>query len=1092
MSEILNPRCNVSVSASAGSGKTWQLVSRITRLLLEGASPDHILALTFTRKAAAEMRERVEDRLCALALAGDESLDAQLMALHVAPTPTLRARARGLYEQLLFSPWPLRATTLHAFCQDLVARFPEQTGVSPDFELVEKETELVDSAWQSLQNKLLTQPDSRESQALDTLIAEEFGEWNIRESVAKFLAQRSDWRSYTLGQDHPLDYAVTRLRGQWAVEDEPLSALTTASFESALNTLCDCLKAVEKVLTVRAETLLPAQDLADELRYQMLCEALLTKANTVRKFVPGKDAIKRLGARADEMLHAFETITTVLLHIHDQKLRASTLRRTAAALTLGIAALAELEQECRRRNVLTFTDLEWLAYRLLSDRDIGSWVQYKLDQRVDHLLLDEFQDTNATQWQLLLPLLEEMAAGNDERPRSVFIVGDLKQSIYGFRRANSELLPQATHWMQEHLQSVTATLAQSYRSTPAIIEWVNALFAGQELLKDFPPHSTARSGWGRVELATAIAPAEKEEKSVLDFRDPLTTPREDTEDARAHDEGRLIAQRIRQLVDARWQIDDNGWARPLDYGDVLILIRQRTHSQPLEEELTRAGIPFIGAASGTLLQTLEARDLLALLRFLLSPINALALAHALRSPIFGVSDADLNRLALAAKQHGGSWYRALQSQTNYFVLQRAAQLLERWLDLSRRLPVHDLLDCLCNEGDLARRYEAALPQAQAARARGNLNAVVQLALEADGGRYPSLSAFLQELEQWIGRKDAPDEAPPPAASGQVRILTVHGAKGLEAPAVFLAQCATTKSARTDGWLVEWPAQETAPTHFLLAPAKDEQDAPTRALLELRKQREAAEDMNLLYVATTRAKQFLFISGFASKKSGPGKSWHQLASIAFDRLNIEEVDGLRVLARGTPAIATAQSIAHHAIEDDPRLRQPIRVTANTTPQSAGDLELDAHAAMRGQAIHWLLQQLSEARSERLRGGLEAQVTGMISDADFNRWLAEALAVVEAPALQKFFDAGRYRQAWNEIALHHDEATGVMDRLVDDGETLWVLDYKTQRDGNDETLLALHRAQLENYCNAVRQLWPQRLVRTGLVLTHDARWLELKSI
>jgi ATP-dependent helicase/nuclease subunit A len=1086
---MLDPRCNVSVSASAGSGKTWQLVSRITRLLLEGASPDHILALTFTRKAAAEMRERVEDRLRQLALADDAALDGLLTSLQVAPTPALRSHARGLYEQLLFSPWPLRATTLHAFCQDLVARFPEQTGISAGFELVEQEAELMDGAWQALQSKLLAQPESLESKALDTLIAEEFNEWNIRVSVTKFLAQRSDWRSYTLNQEHPLDDAVEKLRNHLGLEDDPLSALTSASFENALTTLCETLKDVGKIRSVKAEQLLPTLTLTSDARYPLLCEILLTQKNEPRYFEPGKDAIKRLGARKDAMVEAFQHITRVLLHIHEQRLRAGTLRCTTAALTLGIAALAELEQECRQRNCLTFADLEWFAYRLLSDRDIGPWVQFKLDQRVDHLLLDEFQDTSGTQWQLLLPLLEEMAAGNDERPRSAFIVGDLKQSIYGFRRANSDLLPQATRWMQEHLNGVTATLAQSYRSTPAIIEWVNALFAEQALLKDFPLHSTTRAGWGRVELAAAIAPAAEIEESAPEFRDPLTTAREDPEDARAHDEGRLIATRIQRLVESRWQIDAQGGARALDYGDVLILIRQRTHSQPLEEELTRAGIPFIGVASGTLLQTLEARDLLALLRFLLSPVNALALAHALRSPIFGATDADLNQLALTARQHDGDWYRALQEQTHTPVLTRAAQLLERWLNLAQRLPVHDLLDCLCNEGNLARRYEAALPQAQAVRARGNLNAVIQLALEADGGRYPSLSAFLQELERWIDRKDAPDEAPPPASSGQVRILTVHGAKGLEAPAVFLAQCATTKNPDTSGWLVEWPAQETAPTHFLLAPSKDEQDAPTRALLELRKQREDIENLNLLYVAVTRARQFLFISGYSAKKNSKDLSWHQLADAAFDRLGIEAVEGVRVFAQGEPSSIAATPPMPSASPTDPRLRQPLRFDLAQSGEK-DEPQLDALAARRGQAIHWLIQQLSDARENRLRGRLEAQITGVVSDTDFNAWLAEARAVLAAPSLRKFFDATTYRQAWNEQTLHDGESTRVLDRLVDDGAALWVLDYKTQRDAEDAGVLALHRAQLESYRRGVQALWPGRSVRAGLVLTDAARWLELE--
>lgn len=1087
MSEILNPRRNVSVSASAGSGKTWQLVSRITRLLLEGANPGHILALTFTRKAAAEMRERVESRLRDLALADDHQLDALLKPLHMTPTPAVRVRARSLYEELLFSPWPLRASTLHAFCQDLIARFPEKTGVSSGFELVENEAELLECAWQSLQEKILADGDSAESKALDILIAEEFSESAIHAVIVQFLGQRSDWRAYAKGQEQALDYAVAQLHTHLAIEDDPLTRMEDASFLAALNELCAALTIVGNVKTVHAAELLPVQAQRGEQRLQTLCKVLLTQTGSARAFVPGKEVLKKLGARADAMVHAFSVVITTLLHIRDQQLRIGTLRRTQAALTLGVAALAELEQECRARNCLTFTDLEWLACRLLSDPDTGSWAQYKLDQRLDHLLLDEFQDTSGTQWQLLLPLLEEMAAGDPERQRSAFIVGDVKQSIYGFRRANSELLPQAADWMLEHLQGRAETLSQSFRSTPAIIEWVNTLFIGQSLLRDFPEHSTSRSGWGRVEWAAAIQSAVSEKKIAPEFRDPLRTGREDAEDARAHDEGKHIAARIQQLVAARWQIEDQGQQRALDYGDILILIRQRTHSQALEEELTRANIPFTGEARGTLLQTLEARDLLALLRFLLSPTHNLALAHALRSPIFGASNEDMVQLAQVAQSDGRHWYGALKAQANHALLQRASRLLTNWLELARRLPVHDLLDRICNEGNLANRYEAALPPAQAARARGNLNSVIQLALEADSGRYPSLSAFINTLEQWVGRHDAPDETPPPAANQQVRILTVHGAKGLEAPAVFLAQCATTPSPKTAGWLVEWPADAVGPTHFLLAPAKDDQDAPTKELLERRKQREAVENMNLLYVAVTRAKQFLHLSGFTAKKTSQTPSWHQLAGAAFGSLHIAENEGLRVFARGEPAIALAGQQPPAALLIDPRLRLPLR-TLPTTAMAAASA-FDAAAALRGQAIHWLIQQLSEAREARLRGRLESQLTGQIADRDFNAWLAEARAVCAAPTLQAFFDATRYHRAWNEVPLYQGERVGVIDRLVDDGDTLWVLDYKTQREGVDMQLLSLHREQLETYRTGVRQLWPGRPVRAGLILTDSARWLEL---
>jgi ATP-dependent helicase/nuclease subunit A len=1098
MNEALNPARSVSVSASAGSGKTWLLTARIARLLLEGHAPDGILALTFTRKAAAEMRHRVEDRLRELALADDATLVSLVAQLGLAPDQAVKQRARGLYEQLLFHPWPLRATTLHAFCQDLVARFPLETGVSPGFEVTENEYALLDAAWSGLQVKLLAEPQSAAGQALQTLIAEGESEWGLRNIVLQFLAHRADWLSYAEDQDDALHYAVERLRDQLEISDEdPLVALHAPAFEEDLGGFCRALGRIRKTGSISAETFLPVQTLTGEERLQILLAGLFTQKGEPRAFKLSKDAQKILGGDAAEaMTHAFTQLTQAVLHLREQLARQLTLRRTQAALTLGVAALAELERECRARNRIGFTDLEWRAYRLLRDPDAGAWVQFKLDQRVDHLLLDEFQDTSPTQWRLLLPLLEEMAAGDAGRARSLFVVGDIKQSIYGFRRANPELLPQAARWMREHLAAHDETLSLSRRSAPAIINWVNALFA-PGLIPDFPVHGTDRSGWGRVELAPLVEPdTENDGDDAPPFRNPLEQPRPDPENTRALREGRIIAQRIRDLIDRRWEIEVKGERRALAYGDVLILTRKRTHLRALEQALTEQGIPFVGAARGTLLETAEARDLAALLRFLLSPVRDLELAHALRSPIFGASDDDLVHLAGLARAGKLGWHAALRSAPAGAALLRALELLERWLPLSRKLPVHDLLDRIYSEGNLAARYESALPPAQAARARGNLNAFIQLALEADSGRYPSLSRFLDELAQRGRSSDAPDETPPPAAQDQVRILTVHGAKGLEAPAVFLAQTGSGERVKGAGWVVEWPSQAERPTHFLLAANKDGRDQVSQSLLDRRNAREAAEEMNLLYVAVTRARQFLFISGFASKKKSSEASWHELATNAFVQLGVDgEDDGLHVYAEGQPAKAAASVAPALAAPDDPRLRLPIALELHARERPSGEgVERDTAAILRGNAVHTLLQLLSEHRDSeappQLRGRLEAALGQALRDTDFSVWLKEAQGVIDAPALRHFFDGAKIQRAWNEVPISHDALNGVIDRLVDDGETLWVLDYKTARGASDAELLARHRDQLVAYREGAALLWPGRRVRTGLVLTQAPRWLELE--
>lgn len=1078
----LDPRRHVTVSASAGTGKTWLLTARIVRLLLAGAPAGGILALTFTRKAAAEMRERVAARLRALAFADDAALAAQLAEIGLDTTPELAARARGLYEELQFSPWPLRAMTLHAFCQELVGRFALQCGVVPGAQLTESEGELRSAAWQGLQQHLLREPESAEAAALHRLIAEGHNEWKLREQVLAFLERRNDWRAWAAGDGggDALGRLDAALRERLHLDERADDALATPDFDTALREAHRLLELVEGIGRVKAAALLPALGANAAARLDALQDALFTQKGEPYQFEIGKGKLKQLGeSQAARLAQLHARLVEQVAAILEQRRRAATHARTLAACTLGAAALRAFEDELRQRAVLPFAELEWHASRLLADPDTAGWVQYKLDQRIDHLLVDEFQDTSNTQWRLLLPILEEMAAGG-ERARSAFLVGDIKQSIYGFRRANPELMPEAERWIAERLGGQRESLQSSRRSAPAVIDCVNAVFAQDEaraLLPDFPLHATHRSGdSGRVELAPLFD--ERVDRAPdAPFRNPLTTPRNDPENRRAALEGERIAQRIEALVAARPAVH----GRALGYGDVMILLRKRKHQQAIEQALTRRGIPFTGAARGTLLDTVEARDLMALLRFLDSPGRDLDLAHALRSPVFAWSDEQLAALMYAARERGCSAFEALAGD--------AAQTLGRWLQAARVLPPHDLLDRICDEGNLAARYEAALPPVTAARARANLNAFLQLALEVDSGRSPSLSKFLRQLKQWSGQ-EAPDEAPPPGQGAQVRILTVHAAKGLEAPAVFLAQAASPGKNSAAGWLVDWPQGAGAPALLLLGGRKNEHDTLTARLLAERQQREAREDLNLLYVALTRARQFLHVSGFAPLGGGVSR-WHALVQAALAALAAAAADdGTLSIASGAPQAAAA-AVAPPAIPDpDPRLRRPL---APRSPRAVPEPAEDAAAVRRGNAVHLLLQHLAvpaPPAESRLLALMQARLD--CTPAEFTAWLQEARGVLATRALAAFFDPARIRRAWNEAPLLGEDGSGAMDRLVDDGECLWILDYKTDRsahDASDDTLLQRHREQLERYRTAVRRLWPGRRVRAGLVPTAAPRWVEL---
>lgn len=1116
-SAALDPRHSVAVTASAGSGKTWLLVSRVLRLLLEGQPAGGILALTFTRKAAAEMRERVNERLRGLAYADTMTAAGELERLGMAATPQNLQRARSLYHTLLFDPYPLRAMTLHAFCQDLLSRFALEAGVAPGFALAENEGGLFRRAWRRLLAELHQYPEGAPALALRQLIAMGYGEQALEDLVYSFLAHRADWWAYVEGEAEPLQYAGSRLQSALGLDGAaPDAGLDHDAFNARLKILLRWLHEVDGIRYIKTARVEDALAGDGELRYQALVDALFRKDGEPYKFQLAKAKRERLSeTQVEHFEEAHREVVRAVEQRRERRLREACLERTSAALQLGAGALRALDEELDIDRALTFADLEWRSYLLLRGTGNAEWIRYKLDQKIDHLLIDEFQDTSPTQWRLLLPFLEEMAAGDAGRSRSVFIVGDAKQSIYGFRRANPELLGGAAHWLHAHLDAVTVPLNDSRRSAPAVIDFVNALFEPQELAASigFDRHGTHRlHDWGRIEVAPLIEPAVHEEELPPDtlLRDPLTTPREIEELSRAEREGAQVAGRIRALIDSAVAVRAEHGTRAIEYGDVMVLARSRTHLQVLEQALTGANIPYVGSSRGTLLDTAEARDLIALLRFLNAPHRDLELAQVLRSPLFSLDDEDLVALA-AARMEGQTWFETLAGlSASRPALQGALVLLQRWLPLSAQLPAHDLLDRIYREADVAARYEAALPAVPAARVRANLGAFIQLALEADSGRYPSLARFLDYLRDLArSRAEAPDESPPPAEHGHVRVMTIHAAKGLEAAAVFLVNSGRVQVVRTPRWLIEWQSNAERPGHVIVPGGTGERDPLSEELIERHKEREAREDLNLLYVAATRARQFLHISGFRQSNQGERVSWHDLALDAVQRLGTGPAQPLAGMFDGAlhygsgdaPRGALArQAAAQH--QDDVRLRRPLESKVIEYPllpsslgmDAEGDAAIDPTAVRRGNAIHLLLQLLSDEtppQESTLRPRLQAKLKSAVDDHDFGAWLRDARNLIAAPELSPYFDSSGYVRAWNEISvpLGDGERSGTIDRLVDDGTTLWILDYKTTPHADSALLTERYRPQLQAYAAAMRRIWPGRPLRAGLLLTKTRSWLEL---
>ncbi len=1114
-----DPARNATVAASAGTGKTWLLVTRMIRLLLAGADPDRLLAVTFTRKAAAEMHTRLAERLYDLAAADEATLDAGLREMGVEPADEeTRARARSLYEALLFAERPLRISTFHAFCQSLLRKFALEADVPAGFELIETTGALEAAAWDALFAEATRAPDGETARALDTLFEATGGVDSTRNALMDFLARRSDWWAYVERLDDPLAYAAERLREALAIDpDAGESALLTDEEAGLLGEFAELLERHPTKTNQEHAALLRRcldVDRSPDERLALAWTAFFTGDNEPRKRKEAGAQKNKMGGGGEARfleLHAF--FCEHLNEVRDRIARPRTLRVSTAWFRAGDAMLGHFQRLKREQRLLDFADLEWRAYRLLNQADQAQWVQYKLDQRIDHLLVDEFQDTNPTQWRLVLPLLEELAAGEPERSRSVFLVGDAKQSIYRFRRAEPRLMTSASEWLAERLAASGYTQARSRRSAPPVVDFVNTLFEDGPLgerLAGFERHGTHRGDlWGRVELMPLVRKGENDDAGEPDgLRNPLESPRPEHENRRHLEEGRMVADRIKGLVEARAAIAHRDGTRPATYDDVVILLRKRTHARAYEQALRETGIPFVGADRGTLLESLEVDDLVKLLTVLITPEDDLALAQVLRAPLFAAGDDDLAALARAG--HGAWWARLMHAgpeQPANAPLERAARRLGHWAALAGRIPVHDLLDRIFSEGEVMDRYEAAYPEALRPRVRANLTRFIELALEIDAGRYPSLSRFLTKLEQLrTAAQDAPDEGPAPSDRPRVRIMTIHAAKGLEAPVVFLADAASG-GGRDQGWraLVQWPPGDARPDAFWLAAKKAERDSVTARRLEDEGEAQAREETNLLYVAATRAIHALYIS--ASEPSRKDKEeplgWYgRIAErVGYDWEN--ETDAW-VLGDQPPTTSTeAPEREPEPIEIDPRLTQPIEPPAVyreitpsravTVPETGGARgKPDEDARLRGIAIHRLLALIAPPDPIEPEAALRqtaAELGLEPDDRNLREWLDEAVRVVRAPDLAHLFDPDL--TAYKEVPVCYEQdrgvVYGVIDRVVLRDGSADVVDYKSHRLASAEDaveIAALYAEQMRRYTESLTAIWNFDKISPRIVFTHNA--------
>jgi ATP-dependent helicase/nuclease subunit A len=1073
----LDPHASCVVEACAGSGKTWLLVGRVIRLLLSGCAPSEILAITFTRKAAQEMRDRLAEDLHALAFAPDAGVAQLLNARGVAGASiaALMPTARGLYEKVLAAEVGPTIDTFHGWFWRLLQRAPLDAGVPFAPSRLEHTERLRADAWQEF-SAALARPESQAERAAYLEIVALIGAHNATVLLEKFFDRRTEWWAYRdAAHEPPLARAIRPM--QEALQHEgfdeqvlPATSVRDADVLAAVRTfvgilarvpktgkqIADCLDAMQRWLD--ASGVDPRTDLA-EIR-----DVLFTQEDTHRKILlPAAIREKTSVGQADQYTDAWTGLTAMLDRLSNAQREFDAIRLNRAAILCGERLIDIYQAMKARAQQLDFADLEWHARRLLMDQDHAAYVQARLDARYRHILIDEFQDTNPLQWQILERWLGAYQ-GDPERP-TVFLVGDPKQSIYGFRGAEPRLFNAAIDLLTRDFGAAHLRTNVTRRNATRIVAALDATFEGRNPLYQSQGTTAAATGHVHVQdLVPAQKVAKPDPAALPPLRDVLVEPRPNEESDAREREGKELAETIGRVVAATTVPDKNG-VRAARWSDVLLLVRRRTHLESLERALRDARVPFVSDRAGGLLATLEANDLTALLEFLATPFDDLKLAQALRSPLFGATDEDLLRLA-DAHPPAGTWWRRLRELPDAGpVLERARTLVQSWLDLAGVLPVHDLLDRVLFDSDARRRFATVVPASMHPQVQANIDRVLELALSVDSGRYPSLSRFLDEVAALRRTRDQEAPAEGIAVHGDaMRISTIHGAKGLESEIVVVAD-AHIPQGNEEGFrpLTAWPPGAAAPVHMsLIGRIKMAGVARAEWLDEEARQREQ-EHWNLLYVAATRACQVLIVSGVEPLRGEKGyeDTWYKRLAAFQGRTE-------RPAATQTPgALQAVRSVRDF-------VPQPC-------PVGARRVELRDEPVRLGRAWHATLERASSvAALERLdretiarRFDLDAGQVGAVFEA--------ARVVLSAAHLARFFSA----PGEAELELLDDGELLRVDRLVTAQDAWWVLDFKWRVAPAERPAYA---RQVARYCDVLRAVHPDRLVR-GALIAADGELIEI---
>lgn len=1112
--EASDPLESVWVGASAGTGKTRVLTNRVLRLLLPrpgmgkaSATPPHkILCLTFTKTAAAEMSSRIYSDLSSWSVKNDVELRQDLQKLGIEPDADIEEEARKLFAKVLDTPGGLKIMTIHSFCQSVLKRFPVESSLSPHFELTDEQgaAEYLTKALHDIVRETKNNPEHEAAKAFK-LLALHLDSEGMAELMGQVMSKRSLLKSII---DHHKNDLIPSLYKGLGVE----KGMTEKSVIADLRKTSD-----EEKFKIAINALLKGsdkdKDRADKIsrwlekgdNFNAYKSIFITTKNEMTKRLPTKDAI----AVYPEILDLFKNEGERVLDVFDKTVALKQAELNEALLVIAGAMIGRYEKYKSDNDRLDYDDLIIKTSELLAEKDMVPWVLFKLDSGIDHILVDEAQDTSRSQWQIVKALSEEFFEKHGSREnviRTLFVVGDEKQSIFSFQGADPKEFDSMYRFLDGKIKPVI--LNYSFRSTEAVLKIVDDVFANSSAKKGVVAdmstevqHKAFREGQaGLVELWPIITPDEKEETKP--WRLPSEVISGETTDV-------MLAQKISSTIKG-WLVGKEklvSKGRNIKAGDIIILVQSRgSFVKLLMRTLKTAGVPVAGFDKIKLADEIAISDLLALAQFSLLPKDDLNLAALLKSPLLGMSETEIFDLCYNRK---ASLWEVLRNNT------KVAGYLRYWVEKSGKTTPYEFFAEALNKSCVADSVSGR--KAFYARLGYDVEEVLEeflgLALKYEQSHIPSLQGFVNwflkgsseiKREQENGEND------------EIRIMTAHGAKGLQAPIIFIADAAKKGHDHNKAKVrLLWPEDKTGLP--LWASSEEFESLSYKEKRKLEAEKRDEEYRRLLYVAMTRAEDRLYICGCRGKNAEKEDCWHRLISKGFpsESLQIPFMLNDKHLTNKdeTPLFALRFENPQVAIIKEEKDETKIDITKKPLPKwvfepaggepvppkplapSRQDEEPSVKSPIaesekwkynRGNIVHKLLEILPDISEERWSSTIENYLSSNVKDIpekERKDLQMKILEVLRHKDFSSIFGKGSRAEVPIVGVVGKYAVSGKIDRLLITDKEVMIVDYKSNRNPPEsvEHIPVVYLKQLSLYRELIRKIYPQHNVKTSLLWT-----------